>query len=58
MSQADFSCQKCGYSIHADYNAAKNIALKYVRAGQKSTHGRAIRQLALKSGTFPRASLS
>jgi transposase len=25
-SQAEFSCQRCGYSTHADYNAARNIA--------------------------------
>jgi putative transposase len=25
-SQAEFSCQRCGYSTHADYNAACNIA--------------------------------
>lgn len=26
-----FKCQKCGYENHADYNASKNIALKYLR---------------------------
>jgi len=25
---------KCGYDIHADYNAAKNIGLKYLRDQQ------------------------
>ena len=25
-SQAEFSCQRCGYSAHADYNAALNIS--------------------------------
>nr|WP_205250457.1 zinc ribbon domain-containing protein [Halococcus salsus] len=33
-SQADFSCAKCGYEVHADYNAAKNIGFKHVHAGQ------------------------
>ncbi|WP_160135356.1 RNA-guided endonuclease InsQ/TnpB family protein [Halococcus salsus] len=47
----EFGCQKCGYELHADYNAAKNIGWKYVRTGQKSRSGRAARQLALKSGT-------
>jgi len=27
-SQSNFSCLKCGFSLNADYNAAKNIALK------------------------------
>jgi IS605 OrfB family transposase len=48
----DFSCLKCGYENHADYNAAKNIAMKYVRDGQTSRDGRAPRQCALKSGTM------
>jgi putative transposase len=26
-----FCCQKCGYDINADYNAAKNIGLRYAR---------------------------
>ncbi len=28
----EFGCLKYGYDIHADYNAAKNIGLKYLRA--------------------------
>jgi len=24
-----FECQKCGYEVNADYNAAKNIGLRY-----------------------------
>ncbi|WP_435158418.1 zinc ribbon domain-containing protein [Haladaptatus sp. DFWS20] len=47
-----FCCRKCGYEVHADYNAAKNIGIKHVHAGQKSPRGRANRQLALKSGTL------
>ncbi|PSP83118.1 transposase [Halobacteriales archaeon QS_6_64_34] len=26
-----FECQKCGYELNADYNAAKNIGLRYAR---------------------------
>ncbi|TQQ83356.1 transposase [Halonotius terrestris] len=51
-SQARFCCQKCGYEAHADYNAAKNIGFRLLRAGQKSPHGGATRHLALKSGTL------
>lgn len=50
-TQEQFSCQECGYELQADYNAAKNIGIKHVHAGQTSPHGRATRQLALKSGT-------
>ena len=31
---ASFECQKCGYENHADYNAAKNIGLRYLRRNQ------------------------
>jgi len=51
-SQGKFCCQKCGYEVNADYNAAKNIGMKMLRAGQKSPHGGATRHLALKSGTL------
>lgn len=50
QSQSDFECRDCGYEVHADYNAAKNIGIKHVLAGQTSSRGRATRQLALKSG--------
>lgn len=50
--QEGFCCRRCGYEVHADYNGGKNIGIKYVRAGQKSSCGRATRQLALKSGTL------
>ena len=30
-----FQCQKCGYEVNADYNAAKNIGIRYAR---KRTH--------------------
>jgi len=29
-----FECQDCGYENHADYNAAKNIGLRYLRRNQ------------------------
>ena len=32
----DFECLKCGYENHADYNAAKNIGLRYLRRHQNS----------------------
>jgi IS605 OrfB family transposase len=51
-NKCDFECQECGREYHADYNAAKNIGLRFVRAGQKSQHGRANCELALKSGTL------
>jgi len=51
-SQAMFRCQKCGYEVNADYNAAKNIGFRLLRAGQRSPHGGAISHLALKSGTL------
>ena len=37
--QDEFECLKCGYDVHADYNAAKNIGLKYLRDQQKSGRG-------------------
>jgi transposase len=27
-SQAEFSCIRCGYTAHADFNAAKNLAVR------------------------------
>jgi IS605 OrfB family transposase len=51
-SQARFCCQTCGYEAHADYNAAKNIGMKILRAGQTSPRGGATSHLALKSGTL------
>ena len=26
-----FCCQKCGYTVNADYNGAKNVGLRYTR---------------------------
>jgi IS605 OrfB family transposase len=47
----DFRCQKCESEANADYNAAKNIGLRYVRRGQQSSRRTGDSQLALKSGT-------
>ncbi|AXG09672.1 RNA-guided endonuclease InsQ/TnpB family protein [Haloplanus rubicundus] len=50
--QDGFSCLKCGYEVHADYNAAKNIGLKYLRDQQKSGRGGAPVSVRLNSGTL------
>jgi len=47
----DFRCVKCGSEANADYNAAKNIGMRYVRRGQQSSRRTGNSQLALKSGT-------
>ncbi|WP_123620658.1 RNA-guided endonuclease TnpB family protein [Halorubrum sp. CSM-61] len=31
-----FECQKCGYKVNADYNAAKNIGVRYARKQEHS----------------------
>ena len=46
-----FVCQKCGKELHSDYNAARNIAHKYIQNRRKSDSGGATYHLALKSGT-------
>jgi IS605 OrfB family transposase len=47
----DFRCQNCASEANADYNAAKNIGMRYVRRGQQSSRRTGNSQLALKSGT-------
>ena len=47
----EFACQKCGKELHADYNAARNIAHKFIQNRRKSGSGGATYHLALKSGT-------
>ena len=51
-AQDEFGCLKCGYDVHADYNAAKNIGLKYLRDQQKSRRGGAPVGVRLNSGTL------
>lgn len=46
-----FACQKCGTTANADYNAAKNVGLRYVRRGLQSSRRTGDCRLALKSGT-------
>ncbi|AXG07807.1 transposase [Haloplanus rubicundus] len=45
-----FRCVKCESEANADYNAAKNIGMRYVRRGQQSSRRTGNSQLALKSG--------
>ena len=47
----DFRCQKCESEANADYNAAKNIGMRYVRRGQQSSRRTGDSQLGIKSGT-------
>ncbi|MDB2284727.1 transposase [Halorubrum ezzemoulense] len=61
----EFECLKCGYENHADYNAAKNIGLRYLRRNQTGSGGGAPVGVRLNSGTLnangeydPRAEMS
>jgi putative transposase len=45
-----FTCLKCGYENHADYNAAKNIGLRYLRRNQTGDDGGAPLGVRLNSG--------
>jgi putative transposase len=47
-----FECQKCGYENHADYNAAKNIGLRYLRRIQTGGDEGAPLGVRLNSGTL------
>ncbi len=51
-SQNQFECQKCGYQIHADYNAAKNIGFRYLRSSLKSSNGGAPVGVRINTGTL------
>ncbi|WP_256391467.1 RNA-guided endonuclease InsQ/TnpB family protein [Natronoarchaeum rubrum] len=47
-----FECLKCEYENHADYNAAKNIGLRYLRRIQTGGDGGAPLGVRLNSGTL------
>lgn len=51
-----FCCKQCGYTVHSDYNASKNIGLNYIDKNctgrQKSGQVGLPCHLALKSGTL------
>jgi len=48
----EFECLKCGYENHADYNASKNIGLRYLRRNQTGGDGGAPLGVRLNSGTL------
>ena len=50
--EENFKCKNCGYELHADYNASKNVGIRYLQQRQKSSAGTGHGQLALKSGTL------
>ncbi len=45
-----FECLKCSYENHADYNAAKNIGLRYLRRNQTGDDEGALVGVRLNSG--------
>jgi transposase len=51
-NSADLECLKCGYETHTDYNAAKNIGLRYLRRNQTGGDGGAPVGVRLNSGTL------
>ncbi|MFB6255665.1 MAG: RNA-guided endonuclease InsQ/TnpB family protein [Haloplanus sp.] len=51
-SQDHFECQKCGYELHADYNAAKNVGFKLLRRLRTSSGGDAPVGVRINAGTL------
>jgi IS605 OrfB family transposase len=47
-----FTCEKCGYENHADYNAAKNIGLRFLRRNQTGGDEGAPLGVRLNSGAL------
>jgi hypothetical protein len=50
--QESFECQQCGYENHADYTAAENIGLQYLRRRQNADDGGAPVDVRLNRGTL------
>jgi IS605 OrfB family transposase len=48
----EFGCLKCGYENHADYTAAKNIGLRYLRRNQTGDGGGAPVGVRLNRGAL------
>lgn len=46
-----FQCRRCDMIANADYNAARNVAFRYVRRGPQSPRGTGVSHCALVSGT-------
>lgn len=46
-SQSEFVCQKCGFSIHADFNGARNIVLKAIVNLPIAVHAKSLSSLSL-----------
>ncbi len=51
-SQERFECQKCGYELHADYNAAKNVGFKLLRRLHTTSDGDAPVGVRINAGTL------
>lgn len=58
-SGTEFRCRKCGYAVNADYNASKNVGLRYarkqyhrLRSGQKSPGGDAPVDVRINRGSM------
>jgi putative transposase len=56
-NRESFACQSCGYENHADYNAAKNIGLKFLR-NQTGGEGGAPVGVRLNSGMLNTSGLT
>ena len=48
----DFACLNCGYKTHADYDATKNIGLRYLRRNQTGGDEGAPLGVRLNRGTL------